>query len=34
MLDNMKETDILSDLDSNEDRPSAYSPHGLYFSQF
>ena len=34
MLDNMKETDILSDLDSNEDQPSAYSPHGLYIHQF
>ena len=30
MLDNMKETDILSDLDSNEDQPSTYSHHGLY----
>ena len=29
MLDNMKETDILSDLDSNEDQPSAYNQHGL-----
>ena len=28
MLDNMKETDILSDLDSNDDQPSAYNQDG------